>query len=208
MKRIILMLAICGTVVTLPAQVSNPVPDRSKDKTIAPDRKIEKRTDKNTEMPSGLSTATYTHTPVDQDKTEVSIPEKVRNAFKKDHPNDEAKWSRDDKNKRYTAKYKETYKDGDVKNKVESVVTYDDGGKIIRTESEVKYKDLPVAIVTYYEKNFPGGVVKVWQVHNKQDGTTKYYAMQNGKTVWFDREGKQMMDHDDWHHDMPEPYYK
>lgn len=250
MKKIILMLAICGGVVTLPAQVSNPVPEKTKtntqtedgksgsndddwndadntnrqnpgegkkDKTIAPDRKMDKRTNKNAEMPSGMSTTTYTRTPVEndkdqteKDKTNVSIPDRVRNAFKKDHPNDDAEWSRDDKNRRYTAKYKETYKDGDIKNKVESFVTYDDGGKIIRTEAEVKYKDVPVAIVTYYEKNFAGGVVKVWQVLNKQDGTTKYYTMHEGKTKWFDREGKEMMDQEDWHHDMemPKPYYK
>jgi len=182
MKKIMIMLAFCGTLATMTAQATKES-DGTKEKT-------------------GMTATTYTKTP--KDKTNVSIPEKIRNRFTIDFPDVKPVWKRE--MGYYTASYKTKRKMGETTQEIESVAIYDKDAKMIRTESEIDYKDYPLAIVTYYETQYPNGAVyKVWQVENKQDGTRRYYSMHEGRTTWFDWEGKYVKDYDDWHHGMQKP---
>jgi len=183
MKKIMIMLAFCGALATMTAQAT--------------------KEPEGTRVGTGMTVTTYTKTP--KDKTDVSVPAKIRDRFSVDFPDiRKPVWKRE--MGYYTATYKTKHKKGDATQGVESVVVYDKAAKMIRTESEIEYKDYPLAIVTYYETKYPNGMVyKVWQVENKQDGTRRYYSTHEGRTTWFDWEGKYLKDYDDWHHGMPKP---
>jgi hypothetical protein len=129
---------------------------------------------------SALTTMTYTQTPVPEDHTAVTVPEKVRSAFSNSYYNAKATWRQEGEN--YRALFKSSDKDP-----LETIVVFDKNGKEIVVEKELKSDACPTAISKYCSKN-----ERIWEVHEK-GMPMKYFIQEKGdRTKWFDNNGNRI----------------
>lgn len=168
MKKVLIMLAMCGFFAGMQAQ-TNVKSDRNRDR------------DK-----TGASTTTYTQTPTytqSSYKENESVPDKVKDAFKDAYGNVKATWKKEGEN------FRGWFKSND-RDVMETIVVYDKDGNKILTEKELKESAAPGEITTYCKDN-NYGMCHVWEVDSKT-GMKKYYVSHNGKTTWFNSTGQEM----------------
>jgi hypothetical protein len=170
MKKVLIMLAMCGFFAGMQAQTDSYMKsDRKKDK------------DK-----TGMSSTTYTKTPTytqSSYKESENVPDKVKDAFKDAYGDVKATWKKEGENFRGWIKSSEG-------NSMETIVVYDKDGNRILTEKELKSSATPGEITSYCsDHNY--GRCNVWEVDSKS-GMKKYYITQNGKTTWFDSKGQEI----------------
>lgn len=135
---------------------------------------------KTTSEKTGLTTMTYSQTPIPEDHTAVSVPEKVRNAFSNAYYNMKATWKQEGEN------YRAMFKSND-KEPLETIVVYDKTGKEIVVEKELKSDACPAAISKYCARN-----ERIWEVFEKGK-PMKYFIQEKGeRNKWFDRDGNRI----------------
>ncbi len=129
---------------------------------------------------TGLSTATYTHTPEPQDKTAVSVPEKVRSAFSNAYNSAKATWKTEGEN------FRAMFRNGDDDDALSTIIVYDKEGNILVTEMELSNKACPEEIEKFCARDS-----RIWKVETK-DGPSKYFIQEDGETKWFDLKGERI----------------
>jgi hypothetical protein len=110
----------------------------------------------------------------------AKMPQAAKAAFTKAHPGAQGKWEKEGGN------YEVNFKEGGK----ETSCVIDKNGKIWETETEIPISALPVAVVTYVQKNY--GKAKIGEAAKivKADGSVVYEAMVNEKDLFFDSNGK------------------
>ncbi|MBA2407382.1 MAG: hypothetical protein H0V65_05255 [Chitinophagales bacterium] len=110
----------------------------------------------------------------------AQVPDKVREAFRSNHPNATGvDWNSE-------AKYKVNFKDQDNQ---QHTIVYDENAKIIRREHEVEKGNIPRPVSAYYLKNYPNEKeYKVWAVEDDNGGTI-YYSRSQDRMLYFDKDG-------------------
>jgi hypothetical protein len=109
------------------------------------------------------------------------VPQSVKDAFKKAHPNSAATWEWEDAN--YEANFKEA-------GKTMSCVV-DKKGTILETESAIAASDLPGAATTYMHQHYKGKKWKEVAKIVKANGEVNY-EVNVGTDVLFDANGKHL----------------
>jgi hypothetical protein len=113
---------------------------------------------------------------------QIKVPSQVMNKFNSDYPNMDVTWGKDGDN--YTASYKDQSTQGG------RMLTYDKNGTLMYTDSEMNGSGYPAGIDDYYSKNNPNENYTIWQSDNGKGDMTYYSKGKNGKTSWFDKDGK------------------
>jgi hypothetical protein len=113
---------------------------------------------------------------------QIKVPSQVMDKFNSDYPNTDVTWGRDGDN--YTASYKDQSTQGG------RMLTYDKNGTLMYTDSEMNGSGYPAGIDDYYSKNYPNDKYTIWQSDNGKGDMTYYSKGKNGKTNWFDKDGK------------------
>ncbi|MES2681400.1 MAG: hypothetical protein V4635_16005 [Bacteroidota bacterium] len=68
------------------------------------------------------------------------------------------------------------------------VIIYDERGNLVAVENELHNNAYPVAIATWYIKNYPKEKFTIWSHYDTNDSKT-YFANRSQETIWFDRNG-------------------
>jgi hypothetical protein len=113
---------------------------------------------------------------------QIKVPSQVMDKFNSDYPNMDVTWGKDGDN--YTATYKDQSTQGG------RMLTYDKNGTLMYTDSEMNGSGYPSGIDDYYSKNYPNDKYTIWQSDNGKGDMTYYSKGKNGKTNWFDKDGK------------------
>jgi hypothetical protein len=116
----------------------------------------------------------------------AQAPDKVKEKFKTDNPNAMNTVWKNDKDNQYRVTYSE--------NKTERALVYDKDGNIVSTQMVVKDTSIPTGITEYYTKRSTNSKeyspnYTVWQTTDK-NGNVMYYSESNGKSTYFDKDGK------------------
>jgi Putative beta-lactamase-inhibitor-like, PepSY-like len=109
------------------------------------------------------------------------VPQEVKNAFTKAHPNANPAWERED------ASYEANFKEG---GKIMSCVI-DKQGTILETESAIAATELPAAARTYMNQHYKGKKWKEVTRIVKADGNMNY-EVNIGTDVLFDAKGNHL----------------
>lgn len=109
------------------------------------------------------------------------VPQTVKDAFKKAHPNSTATWEWEDAN------YEANFQDGGKA--MSCVITRQ--GTILETESSIAAADLPAAAITYMNQHYKGKKWKEVAKIIKQNGEV-IYEVNVGTDVLFDANGNHM----------------
>jgi hypothetical protein len=73
--------------------------------------------------------------------------------------------------------------------KLHHITVYDSDGNVVRTEREIVSKDIPTAIIGYFNEKYPGDInYSVWVVEDKE-GNRNYYSTHNDVNIRFDKDG-------------------
>jgi hypothetical protein len=118
----------------------------------------------------------------------AQAPDMVKEKFRKDNPNAMSTVWKSEKDNTYRV----TYTD----NKIERGLVYDKDGNIVSRQMVVKDASIPAGITEYYtsrsvnSKEYAPNYT-VWQTTDK-NGNVTYYSESNGKSTYFDKEGKLM----------------
>jgi len=197
----ILMLAFCGALVTMPAQTKTKS-DRTKKEGSKTEQGI-----KNEGMPwedgrrvirkppqkdkakegekTGITTMTYTPMPTPEDKTAVKVPLKVKQAFTREHKEATAHWKQQGEN--YKAHFKSNGKD-----RLETIIVYDKDGNILIVQRQLKNDVCPLVVAKYCTKN-----ERIWEVDSKGE-PRRYFIQEKGEPVkWYDSRGNRIYGTDD-----------
>ena len=118
----------------------------------------------------------------------AQAPDKVKENFRKDNPNAMSTVWKAQKDNTYRVTYTE--------NKMELATVYDKEGNVVSRQKLIKNETIPAGITDYYStrvtntKEYAPSYT-VWQTTDK-DGNVTYYSEYNGKSTYFDKEGKVM----------------
>jgi hypothetical protein len=191
MKKLMLMLAFCGALATVPAQTTK------SDRTVKEGTNTEQGAKKYgmpwederivTRKPvykgkrSVTSATIYTTMPMPEDHTAVNVPEKVKATFNKEHKHAiGTRWKQEEGN--YTAIFKSA-----GKNPLETIIIYDKHGKTLVVQRQLPNNVCPVVVSRYCSKN-----ERIWEVDSKGE-PRKYLIQEKGEPVkWFDSRGNRI----------------
>ena len=118
----------------------------------------------------------------------AQTPDVVKEKFRKDNPSAMSPvWKTDRDNN-----YRVTYTD----NKMDQATIYDKNGNVVSHQTVVKDAAVPVAITEYYTKRSAESKeyspnYTVWQTTDA-NGNITYYSEYNGRSSYFDKDGKIM----------------
>ena len=113
---------------------------------------------------------------------QVQVPQNIRQTFKENHiSHDYVTWTMEGQN----------YKASSVDEaKRQHITVYSPAGTIVRTEREIASKEIPSAIVGYFNEKYPGEMnYSVWLVEDS-NGNRSYFSTHNNVNVLFDSEGR------------------
>lgn len=115
----------------------------------------------------------------DQDD-ELSIPEKVRNAFSGAYTNAKASWKREGNN------FRAMFRNGKDKDALTTIVVYDKEGNVLVTEREIKHNSCPEEIEKFCARDR-----RIWKVETK-DAPIKYFIQDDDEHMWYDSKGNRI----------------
>ena len=170
MKKLILMLAAWGSLVTTQAQVmKSPVLQKTPTYNKTAEPEILPRS------PFSLSEG-------------ILVPEKVKTAFKNSYGSEDVTWTR--KGNDYMATFKSKGTES-----LETIVLYDARGGVVLKEREFLSNTGPVAISKYCGKHMLGKNCRAWEVESS-NGNRSYFVVRDNEAIWFDRNGEQISAND------------
>ena len=115
----------------------------------------------------------------DQDD-DLSVPEKVRNAFSGAYTNAKASWNRDGNN------FRAMFRNGKDKDALTTIVVYDKEGNVLVTEREIKHNTCPEEIEKFCARDR-----RIWKVETK-DAPIKYFIQDDDEHMWYDSKGNRI----------------
>jgi len=183
MKRVILMLAFCSALVTMPAQTKTKSESTKKEGISTEQGKRWGTTQ--WEMPQRYDPLRYDPLIYEDEMTDVTPTPLGMDKMSSNGTSGSWKLGKN----LYAYTYMKNYRDGHSNQKVISVIVSNrtSRGKMLITASDISYKNRPVATVVYTKDTFSRGpVCKTWDVKNRVDGTSQTYAMCSlGRPAWM-----------------------
>jgi hypothetical protein len=123
----------------------------------------------------------------DQDD-DVSVPDKVRNAFNGAYTNARASWKREGNN------FRAMFRNDRDKDALTTIVVYDKDGNVLVTERELKSNNCPEEIEKFCSRD-----KRIWKVETK-GAPIKYLIQDDDEHMWYDSKGNRIggsdRDHD------------
>jgi hypothetical protein len=114
-----------------------------------------------------------------QNLASTNVPQPVKSAFAKAHPNAKAKWELED------AAYEATFSEGGKS--MSTVISKQ--GTILETESAIAFNELPAGAKNYVNEHYKGKKIKEVAKIVKANGDVNYEVNVQGKDVLFDSNG-------------------
>ena len=109
-----------------------------------------------------------------------AVPAPVKAAFDKLYSGKTASWEKE----------KENFEAGLKADGTPLSLLFSPGGQLLETETPVAVKSLPVTVLAYVHKRYPGAVVREGAKIVKPDGSLTYEAEVKGKDLIFSQAGE------------------